>query len=243
MALGRRLFVGGFTAGAVSVAAGGATPAAADDGVTVFPGQVSAEGFTADSGARTGFFKTTSVSEHAVTVYQAGQSGSGAALNIISDNPDTSAVYVRGVESGRGSVKIAHVGRADGSDASASGLSIDLQTAGTAAQGIFVTATQGPTSGSLITLRNNAGLDDFVVKGTGRIGVGISRGATPRGQVHIVQQPGTPAGLLVEGVVRIGDATAAPAGGDAAGGGALYAAGGALMWRGSNGTVTRIAPA
>jgi hypothetical protein len=53
-----------------------------------------------------------------------------------------------------------------------------------------VTATQGPTSGSLITLRNNAGLDDFVVKGTGRIGVGISRGATPRGQVHIVQQPG-----------------------------------------------------
>ncbi|CAG7658498.1 hypothetical protein [Actinacidiphila bryophytorum] len=148
MGLGRRLFVGGFTAGAASVAVGGVAPAAADDGVTVFPGQVSAEGFTADSDVRTGFFKTTSVSEHAVTVYQAGESGSGAALNVISDNPGTSAVYVRGVESGRGSVEIAHVGRADGSDASASGLSIDLQTAGTAAQGIFVTATQGPTSSS-----------------------------------------------------------------------------------------------
>ncbi|CAG7658495.1 hypothetical protein SBRY_90283 [Actinacidiphila bryophytorum] len=88
----------------------------------------------------------------------------------------------------------------------------------------------------------------------GRVGLGaLDRPADGRhsGAGHLrdrdtgadVQQPGAPAGLLVGGVVRIGDAAAAPAGGDAAGGGALYAAGGALMWRGSNGTVTRIAPA
>jgi len=126
-------------------------------------------------------------------------------------------MYLSGTETARGTLKITHRGYADGSDAGAAALSIDLRTDGTAAQGIYLTATNGATKGNLIALRNNTGLDDFIVKGTGRIGIGIDRAATPRAQVHIVQRPDAPA--------------------------ALYASGGALLWRGSNGTVTTIAPA
>ncbi len=243
MALARRLFLGGFTAGAVTVALGESTPAVADAATTTFPGPVTAERFSTDSTIESAYLKTTSTTDHAATVYQAGTSGSGAALNVASDNPGTSAMYLSGTETGRGTLKIAHRGYADGSDANAAALSIDLQTEGTAAQGIYLTATTGPTTGALIALRNNAGLEDFVVKGTGRIGVGIDRGATPRGQVHIVQAANAPAALLVEGTVRIGNAATAPTSVDSSGGGTLYAAGGALMWRGSNGTVTRIASA
>ncbi|MGI5195237.1 hyaluronoglucosaminidase [Streptomyces sp. CA-288835] len=253
MPLARRLFLGSFTAGAVTVAVGGAASAATDGAAdaaaeaagvpTTFDGPVSAEKFTTNSAGLSAFFKTTSETEHVATLYQAGTSGTGVALNVISDNPDTSAMYLSGTETGRGTLKITHRGRADGSDKNAAALSIDLQTAGTAAQGIFLTGTNGATTGNLICLRNNAGLDDFVVKGTGRIGIGIDRAATPRAQVHIVQPAGAPAGLLVEGVVKIADASTVPTYVDSAGGGALYAAGGALMWRGSNGTVTRIASA
>ncbi|WP_326575836.1 hypothetical protein OG889_10220 [Streptomyces sp. NBC_00481] len=51
------------------------------------------------------------------------------------------------METEHGTPKIAHVGYADGSDPGSSALSIDLMTAGTAAQGIFVTATDAPTKG------------------------------------------------------------------------------------------------
>ncbi|MFC9844284.1 hyaluronoglucosaminidase [Streptomyces sp. NPDC060223] len=268
MPLARRLFLGSFTAGAVTVAVGGAaSEAAASEGAavegetTTFDGPVVVGGPLAVAGAVTGqkfstnatansaFFKTTSETDHTVTVYQAGTAGIGAALNVVSDNPGTSAMYLSGKETARGTLKIAHVGYADGSDKNAAALSIDLQTAGadgtagTAAQGIYLTATNGATTGNLIALRNNTGLDDFVVKGTGRIGVGIDRAATPRAQVHIVQSSAAPAGLLVEGVVRIANAAAVPTTVDSAGGGALYAVNGQLFWRGSAGTVTRIAPA
>ncbi|GAA3792250.1 hyaluronoglucosaminidase [Streptomyces phyllanthi] len=245
MPLARRLFLGGFTAGAVTVAVGGtADTAEADDTVDTFPGTVTAEKFSTNSTVNSAFFKTTSTTEHTATLYQAGTSGAGVALNVISDNPDTSAMYLSGTETGRGTLKITHRGYADASDKSAAALSIDLRTAGTAAQGIYVTATDGPTTGSLIALRNNDGLDDFVVKGTGRIGVGIDRGATPRAQVHVVQSPSAPAALLVEGSVRIGNAATVPTSVDGtAGGGALYASNGRLVWRGSAGTVTVIAPA
>ncbi len=247
MPLARRLFLGSFTAGAVTVATAAATgtaSAAGENGATTtFDGPVAAERFSADTTLEAAFLKTTSETNHAATVYQAGTAGSGAALNVISDNPGTSAMYLSGTETGRGTLKITHRGYADGSDANAAALSIDLRTDGTAAQGIFLTATNGATKGNLIVLRNNDGLDDFVVKGTGRIGVGIDRAATPRAQVHIVQRTGAPAALLVEGSVRIANAATVPVAVDSAGGGALYASGGALLWRGSNGTVTTIAPA
>ncbi|MPY59549.1 hyaluronoglucosaminidase [Streptomyces spongiae] len=244
MPLARRLFLGGFTAGAVTVVASGTAGAAESAGdVTTFDGPVVAEKFSTNATAESAFFKTTSETAHAVTVYQAGTAGTGAALNVVSDNPGTSAMYLSGTETGRGTLKIAHRGYAHGSDKNSAALSIDLQTAGTAAQGIFLTATNGATTGNLIVLRNNEGLDDFVVKGTGRIGVGIDRAATPRAQVHIVQPSGAPAGLLVEGVVRIADAETVPTSVDSAGGGSLYAVNGQLVWRGSQGTVTRLAPA
>uniref|UniRef100_A0A182DVL8 Hyaluronidase n=2 Tax=Streptomyces TaxID=1883 RepID=A0A182DVL8_9ACTN len=210
---------------------------------TTFDGPVAAERFSADTTLEAAFLKTTSETNHAATIYQAGTSGDGAALNVISDNPGTSAMYLSGTETARGTLKITHRGYADGSDKDAAALSLDLRVAGTAAQGIYVTATNGPTKGNLIALRNNTGLDDFVVKGTGRIGVGIDRAATPRAQVHIVQRGDALAALLVEGSVRIGNAATVPTSVDSSGGGALYASGGALLWRGSNGTVTTIAPA
>lgn len=248
MTVKRRLFMGGFTAGAVSVAMSAtAAPAAAAESegtATTFDGPVIAEKFSTNATGNSAFFKTTSTSAHAVTVYQAGTSGGGVALNIISDNPDTSAVYLTGHErADQGTLKITHVGYPDGSDAGASALSIDLKTVGTAAQGIFVTSTGGAsTTGNLICLRNN-GRDAFVVKGSGRVGVGMGVGANPWSQLHIVQRPGVDSALMVEGVLRVVNAVSVPVGVDSRGGGALYAENGALMWRGSSGTVTRIAPA
>lgn len=246
MSVSRRLFLGGFTAGAVTVAAGAATtPAAAaeaDGPTTTFDGPVVAEGFRTDSTVNSAFFKTTSTTEHAVTAYQAGTSGSGVALNVVSKNPGDSAMYLSGTEKAHGTLKISHTGHADGSDEKASALSIDLLTAGTAAQGIFVKAGNGPTTGNLICLRNNA-RDDFVVKGSGRVGIGMGVGGNPWSQLHVVQQPGTDSALMVEGTVRVVDAASAPTGVDSRGGGVLYAENGALKWRGSDNTVTTIAPA
>ncbi|MFC8506845.1 hyaluronoglucosaminidase [Streptomyces sp. NPDC057411] len=255
MAVTRRLFMGGFTAGAVTVAVGatGGEAAAAETAgtVTPFAGEVHADRFTTDSAGNSAFLKTTSATEHTATLYQAGTSGTGVALNVVSDNPGTSAMYLSGTETGRGTLKIAHRGYTDASDANAAALSIDLQTPGatdpakpgTAAQGIYVTATHGPTSGALLVLRNNAGLDDLTVKGTGLIGIGIDRGATPRAQVHIVQRTTKP-GLLVDGTVEIGNTATPPTGTvSSAGGGTLYAQNGELWWRGAAGTRTRLAPA
>ncbi|GAA3010358.1 hypothetical protein GCM10020229_22550 [Kitasatospora albolonga] len=249
MAIGRRIFLGGFTAGAVTVAVGGAGEASADAATTVFEGEVTARSFSTATDTRSAFFRTTSTDQHAVTVYQAGTSGSAVALNVVSDNPGTSAMYLSGTETGRGTLKITHRGYADGSDLNAAAISIDLQTSGTAAQGIYLTSTTGSTTGNLIALRNSTladgtKLEDLVVKGSGLTGIGTVRGDRPRAQLHVVQRPAAPAALLVEGVLRVGDSAAAPTSVDGtARGGALYAQGGALMWRGSNGTVTQIAPA
>ncbi|CAL9561401.1 hyaluronoglucosaminidase [Streptomyces sp. enrichment culture] len=247
MGVTRRLFLGGFTAGAVTVAAGGEAVAAetaeAAGEPTTFDGPVVAQRFVADTTTNGAFLKTTSTTDHALTVYQGGKSGTGVALNVISDNPDDSAVYIKGHERAqRGTVKITHVGAPDGSDAGASALSIDLTVAGTAAQGIHLIAGNGPTKGNLICLRNN-GRDDFVVKGSGRVGVGMDIGANPWSQLHVVQRPGTDSALMVEGLVRLVNVAAAPTGVDSRGGGVLYARNGELWWRGPNGDPSRIAPA
>ncbi|MFD7735540.1 hyaluronoglucosaminidase [Kitasatospora phosalacinea] len=258
--MNRRLFMGAFTAGAVTVAVGNADSAGAADQVTVFNGQVSAQSFYADGlGGQAACFTTTSKAvdyAHALVAVQNGTTGfeadgvtpklnGGSAINAVSRNPDTSAMYLTGVEKARGTLKITHMGYDDATDKNAAALSIDLRTAGTAAQGIYVTATDGATQGNLIALRNNTGLDDFVVKGSGLVGIGTVRGDNPRAKVHVVQRTGTDAaGLLVEGTVRVGNVATAPTGVDAAaGGGTLFAQGGALYWRGSAGTVTKIASA
>lgn len=233
---------------------------------------------------------------HALTAYLASTSGAdNVAANVVSDNPENSAMYLSGREKNRGTLKIAHLGHADGSDANAAAVSVDLKTAGTACQGIFVTATDGPTAGDLLKLRNN-GREDLVVKSTGRVGVGIPTGGTPAGVVEVNQPDDTTPGIVVVGrlsgadlvqfrnstgavrarvdrsgnIVAVGPifgsggvqlgATSTGFGGGAggmlgltnagtvptsnpAGGGVLYAEGGALKWRGSAGTVTTLAPA
>ncbi|WP_306320989.1 MULTISPECIES: hypothetical protein [unclassified Streptomyces] len=124
------------------------------------------------------------------------------ALNVDSTNPDNSAMYLSGTEKDRGTLKVTHSGYPDGSDAGAAAVSIDLQTpgaqngsGGTAAQGILVRASHGPTTGNLITLRNN-GVDDFVVKGSGRVGIGVEIGATPGARLQIAQRDAS-IGLLM----------------------------------------------
>ncbi|MEU2283653.1 hyaluronoglucosaminidase [Streptomyces sp. NPDC013178] len=231
MAVGRRVFLGAFTAGAVTVATG--TEAAAEGEYTQYTAPAA--------------FYGASPTEYVVKINYAATSGNMAALNVTSQNPESSAMYITGHEqAARGTLKISHMGYADGSDHGASGLSIDLRTKGTASQGIFVTATDGPTKGALIVLRNNDGLEDLVVKGTGRTGIGIGRGDTPGGQLHVVQRSEAPALLVegtarVDGAARLDDVAAEPD--EAAGGGSLYARAGALYWKGGDGTVTRLAGA
>lgn len=80
-------------------------------------------------------------------------SATASALNITSTNVANSAVFVSGVETGRGTIKVTHTGT--GTDGNAAGLSINLAGVGTAAQGIFVDADGGGTTGDLMDLRNN----------------------------------------------------------------------------------------
>lgn len=133
-------------------------------------------GITADDTVRAAFLKTTSATQHAVTIYQASTTGVdvAAALNLISDNRETSAVYISGHETlPRGTLKVTHTNGGSGAtdDTSASALSIDLKrgtAAGTAAQGIFITSTDGGTTGRLITARNG-GTNLFTVPAAGSV--------------------------------------------------------------------------
>jgi len=162
--------------------------------LTVTPG--AAQGISTTSDLASG-------SGHALTAYMRGVGGANqSAINAISDNPAMTAVQISGRETNRGTVKVKHVGYADGSDGGAAALSADLTTeiggsSGTAAQGLFITGTTGPTTGNLVTLRNN-GVDDFVVKGTGRVGVGVAIGATPAGRLEIVQRDDATPGYVIK---------------------------------------------
>lgn len=223
MTVGRRVFLGAFTAGAVTVAADGEAVAVA--------------GYT-DYTAPANFW-SSSTTDYTVTINCGATSGTrAAALNVSSVNPENSAMHLSGKEKAHGTLKISHNGYLDGSDANAAALSIDLKTegatdqGGTAAKGIYVYNTTGPTTGALIALRNNPGRDDFIVWGSGRTGIGVSRGDTPQSQLHVVAAAGVPSAILAEGAVRLADVAAEPSGAPAAaGGGALYAQGGKLYWK------------
>ena len=181
------------------------------------------------SGGRPLFLKTTSTYDHALTTFLTGQqtaTGGGgggynptqfnnSAVNAVSENYLNSAMFLSGVETSRGTLKIAHKGYADGSDANAAGVSIDLQTdyntpgdttqpgglTGTAAQGLFITSTtDAAPSGNAITVRYNT-LDQFVVKSTGRVAIGnISIGHTPAGQLEIAQKDTSTFGLAMTAI-------------------------------------------
>ena len=170
-------------------------------------GGVLTGGLTADLNVRAAFFKTTSATEHAVTIVQAATTGtSGVALNVSSLKTTDSAMYLSGRETARGTLKIAHLNGGEGptSDASAAAVSVDLQRfgkGGTAAQGIFVTATEGPTTGRLLVLRNSDPTenDDFVVAADGRTGIRIPVGNTPAAALEVRQRDTSTVGALILG--------------------------------------------
>jgi hypothetical protein len=123
--------------------------------------------------------------QHAVRIQNAGTAhtvsilhdpGGGAgdptaeALDIVSTNVLDTALGVRGRESGKGTVKITHA-KPDGSDANASALSIALEGAGTACQGIFIGNDAGnPTTGDLLHIRNGGrGTERLTLTADGRL--------------------------------------------------------------------------
>ncbi|MFJ7337889.1 hypothetical protein ACIQUU_32150 [Streptomyces sp. NPDC101116] len=253
-----------------------------------------AHGFTAKS--------TVTANGHAVTAWMAATSGTGSALNAVSDNPGFSAVQVSGKETNTGTIKVTHDKPGAADDSGAAALSVDLTGAGTAAQGLFINSTveradgQLGTTGNLITVRNTKGRDDLRMAANGRISMGGAVGYNPTAMLDlrvpdttapalVVRAAGTTGANLMEwqrssdgatrtrisptcqivtletlyaagpglqvggtgvtfgggsGVLGLTNATAVPTT-NPAGGGVLYAEGGALKWRGSAGTVTTLA--
>jgi hypothetical protein len=124
------------------------------------------------------FVKQTGTTDHAMTVYLSGTGGTNSsAINLVSDNTAASAVQISGIETGKGTVKIAHRGQADASDANAAAISIDLQTAGTACKGIYIQSA-GSTTGKLVNIRRDAATDIFNI--------------FPNGHVFLANVSGTP---------------------------------------------------
>ena len=95
---------------------------------------------------------------HTVSIFHDPAGGAGdptaEAVDIVSTNEQDTTLGVRGRETGRGTVKITH-GKPNGSDDNASALSIALEGAGTASQGIFIgNDADNPTTGDLLHIRN-----------------------------------------------------------------------------------------
>ena len=104
------------------------------------------------------------------------------AVDIVSTNAQDTALGVRGREAGKGTVKITHA-KPDVSDANASALSIALEGAGTACQGIFIGNDAGnPTTGDLLHIRNGGpGTDRLRLTSDGHLEV--SRSVSAEGTV------------------------------------------------------------
>lgn len=156
--------------------------------------------FDVVSSGQAAFIKSTQTTDnvHALTAYMASTTGSNAvAVNAVSDAPLSSTVYISGVQTSRATLKMAHTYTGT-DDSNVAAIGIFLQGAGTAAQGIAIQAPDGPTTGNLIALRNNSNVEDFVVKGTGRTGIGIPRAATPAGRLELAQQDDSTIGLYIK---------------------------------------------
>jgi hyaluronidase-like protein HylP len=111
---------------------------------------------------------------HTVSIFHDPAAGAGdptaEALDIVSTNEQDTALGVRGRETGKGTVKITH-GKPAGSDANASALSIALEGAGTACQGIYIgNDANNPTTGDLLHIRNGGpGTDRLRLTAPGRL--------------------------------------------------------------------------
>ncbi len=122
-----------------------------------------------------GIFAQYNGTGHGVNISHSGTGANSSGLNVGSTNAAHSAVGISGVETAKGTIKVTHTGT--GTDASASALSIDLAGTGTASQGIFMTGTNGGTTGNLMELRNGGTGPVFRVTSTGTIALGSGTGA------------------------------------------------------------------
>jgi hypothetical protein len=116
------------------------------------------------------FYMNYDGTSNAVEIVANTDDASSNALSITNNNTLDSALGVIGYEVSKGTIKVSHNGT--GSDANASGLSIDLKGTGTKAQGVYVDSTAvGGTTGNLLRLRNQS-IDRFVVDSLGGLKVG-----------------------------------------------------------------------
>lgn len=120
----------------------------------------------------------------------ASPNGTGCAANFTSTNSGNSAIFVSGVETTRGTVKVTHTGT--GTDAAAACISLDIAGSGTAAQGIFIDATGGGTTGDLADWRNN-GNQLFKFRSVGLTRPEIELG---NGGPRITMGSGSPEGVI-----------------------------------------------
>ena len=198
--MNRRLFMGAFTAGAVTVAVGSADGASAADRVTVFNGQVSAQSFYADGlGGQAACFTTASKAvdyAHALVAVQNGTTGfeadgvtpklnGGSAINAVSKNPDTSAMYLTGVEKGAAVSTAASGGKSQaGRHGSASGTSAP-NSGGT---GTADTASGGKSTAGTATANTASGGKSAAGSGNASSGQATadtsSGGRSSTGQSH-----------------------------------------------------------
>ena len=111
---------------------------------------------------------------HTVSIFHDPAAGAGdpsaEAVDIVSTNEQDTTLGVRGRETGKGTVKITH-GKPAGSDANASALSIALEGAGTACQGVYIgNDADNPTTGDLLHIRNGGpGTDRLRLTAAGRL--------------------------------------------------------------------------
>ena len=123
-----------------------------------------------NTGTSSNAISITGAGGYTLAVSHTGTNANQGAGSFSSTNAYTT-LSITDVASGQGSIKVTHTG--GGQDGSASGLSIDLASslAGrTAAQGIFIDATTGKTTGKLFNIRNG-GEEDLTLLGNGRLGL------------------------------------------------------------------------
>jgi hypothetical protein len=156
---------------------------------------------------------------HTVSIFHDPGEGAGdptaEAVDIVSTNEQDTALGVRGRETGKGTVKITH-GKPLGSDANASALSIALEGAGTACQGIYIGNDAGnPTTGDLLHIRNGGpGTDLLRLTAPGRLELaaqGSGGGLVVGGDANLYRAD--PALLATDGALRLAAAGANVSGG------------------------------
>jgi hypothetical protein len=96
------------------------------------------------------------------------------AVDVVSTNPLDTTLGVRGREEGRGTVKISHEKPAN-PDSDAAALSIAIEGAGTACQGIFIGNQKGDvTTGNLLNIRNGGvGTERLVLTADGQVELAV----------------------------------------------------------------------